>query len=125
MFLYDLLNLLNLRHECQHHKVAVNMRQSYCPDCGKLVQNEWYITRCSCCGLKRRAVLKYGKIQPQDFYCSNCGEHEFVIEKIENINFIDVHYAALLRKVVVEKQDETIRCWQEKSIEQPKLLVQY
>ena len=108
-----------------HEKITPNVEQGYCPDCGKLIQNEWYITRCSCCGVKMKAMIKNGQIVPQEHYCSNCGEEKFSVEKLEKINFIDIKFAVLVKQEVSEKKYcDTIKCWQEKTIEQPKVLVQ-
>ena len=110
--------------KCTHDKVRPDVEQAYCPDCGKLIKNEWYITRCSCCGVKMKAMVKNGQIVPQEHYCSNCGGEDFTVEKVEKINFIDINFAALLK---TEAEDEvvgcTTRCWQEKMHELPKLPV--
>ncbi len=112
--------------KCNHDKISPDMEQGYCPDCGKLIRNEWYITRCKCCGVKMKAMLKNGEIIPQNHYCSNCGGHDFAVEKLEKINFIDINFAALVKKEVVQEEFcSTTRCWQEKTPEKPKLLVQY
>jgi len=111
---------------CTHDKIRPDVEQAYCPDCGKLIQNEWYITRCACCGVKMKAMVKNGQIVPQEHYCSNCGGDDFVVEKLEKINFIDIKFAVLVkREVIEEKYCNTIKCWQEKTTEQPKLLTQY
>ena len=112
--------------KCTHNRVQPDLEQSYCPDCGKLVHNEWYITRCSCCGVKMKAMVKNGQVIPQNHFCSNCGSSEFSIEKVEKINFIDINFAALIKR----EEDEirfcnTTKCWQERIPEQPKLLGQY
>ena len=96
--------------------------------CGKFIKNEWYITRCACCGVKLRAVIKNGEVVPQHHYCSNCGGEEFVVEKLEQINFIDINFAVLKKRVVEDDNNKicsTTRCWQERTDVQPKLLVQY
>ena len=102
------------------------MEQGYCPDCGKLIRNEWYITRCKCCGVKMKAMVKNGEIIPQNHYCTNCGNKEFSVEKLEHINFIDINFAALVQCEVIEENIcTTTRLWQEKTSSQPKLLAQY
>ena len=116
----------SINGSCTHDKIRPDMEQAYCPDCGKLIQNEWYITRCRCCGVKMKAMLKNGQIVPQEHYCSNCGSDDFIVEKLDKINFIDIKFAVLVKREVVEdKYCDTIKCWQEKTDEQPKLLVQY
>jgi hypothetical protein len=112
--------------KCVHDKVRPDVEQAYCPDCGKLIKNEWYITRCSCCGVKMRAMVKNGEVVPQEHFCSNCGSEDFTVEKVDKINFIDINFAALVK---TEAEEETIpsvtKCWQERTPEPPKLLVQY
>ena len=112
--------------KCTHERITPDVEQAYCPDCGKLIKNEWYITRCSCCGVKMKAMVKNGQIVPQNHFCSNCGGHEFSVEKLDQINFIDINFAALIKREIEEiPQPSTTRCWQEKTTEKPKLLVQY
>ena len=82
MFLVDLFNYY-FSKKCCHEKIAPNLELAYCPDCGKLIKNEWYITRCACCGVKIRAMNKNGEIISQDNYCSNCGSQEFLVEKLD------------------------------------------
>ena len=119
-------NLLRFAKKCTHEHVTPDKTSAYCPDCGKLIQNEWYITRCSCCGVKLKTVIKNGKIQPESHYCCNCGGSEYNIEKLEQINFIDIKFAALLKKEVnVTQIHSSTSCWQEKTPLKPKLLAQY
>ena len=109
-----------------HDKISPDMEKGYCPDCGKLIHNEWYITRCSCCGVKMKAMVKNGKIVPQNHFCTNCGSHDYTVEKIEQINFIDINFAALIkREVESEEICTTTRFWQESEKEYPKLLMQF
>jgi len=116
----------NINTKCTHDKIRPDVEQAYCPDCGKLIKNEWYVTRCSCCGVKMKAMVKNGQIVPQYNYCSNCGGSDFEVEKVEKINFIDINFAALIKHEVEEERFcSTTKCWQEKTSEQPKLLVQY
>ena len=121
-----LTNLFGLKRKCMHDKITPDMECGYCPDCGKLIQNEWYITRCACCGVKMKAIAKNGEIYPQNHFCTNCGSKEYTVEKLEKINFIDINFAVLQKKVV-ENPDSvsTTQCWEEKTNVQPKLLVQY
>ena len=82
-----LTNLFNLKKECIHSHVAPNLESAYCPDCGKLIKNEWYITRCSCCGVKLKSIKQNNNIVPQFNYCCNCGSKEYVIEKLDKIEY--------------------------------------
>lgn len=121
-----LTNLFNFKKACLHEKITPDMECGYCPDCGKFVRNEWYITRCACCGVKLKTNARNGEIFPQNHYCTNCGSKEFTIEKLPSINFIDINFAVLQKKVVEEDlKVNTTQCWQERTNVQPKLLVQY
>ena len=123
-----LTNLFNLKRVCKHDHITPDMESGYCPDCGKLIQNEWYITRCACCGVKLKTMAVKGEIRPQFHYCANCGGEEFTVEKLKKINFIDINYAVLQKKEVetdLNKMPNTTLCWEEKTFSQPKLLVQF
>ncbi len=124
MFITD---LFNIKKTCRHERISPDRETAYCPDCGKLIKNEWYITRCSCCGVKLKTTSIKGEIQPQFNYCSNCGGNEYTVEKLDKINFIDINFAVLKKTEVEEKYitPNTIQCWQERTISQPKLLAQY
>ena len=119
-------NLFNLRRKCNHDKVLPNVDSAYCPDCGKLIENQWYIARCACCGVKLKTISKNGDIFPQYHYCANCGSKEYLVEKLDKINFIDINFAALLKRVIdTSQRANTTQCWQERTNAQPKLLIQY
>lgn len=122
-----LTNLFNFNKTCNHDKITPDMESGYCPDCGKLIRNEWYIARCACCGVKLKAMDKNSKIVAQNHYCTNCGSEEYTIQKLEKINFVDINYA-VLKKTIAETADNvpfTTQCWQEKTVLKPKLLAQY
>lgn len=122
MFLFD---LLKFSKKCTHDKIAPETEQGYCPDCGKLIKNEWYIARCNSCGVKIKAMLKNGQVVPQNHYCTNCGGDDYTVEKLEKINFIDINFAVLVKRVAEEDNIcSTTRCWQEKTTLTPKLLTQ-
>ena len=122
-----LSKIFNFKHVCAHDKISPEKETCYCPDCGKLVRNDWYLTRCACCGVKLKTVTKHDEVIPQDHYCTNCGSKEFYVEKIAKINFIDINYAVLVKKVLEDDESyaTSIQCWQERTIEKPKLLTQY
>ena len=123
MFFTD---LFKLKKTCNHENVLPNVDSAYCPDCGKLVKNEWYISRCSCCGVKLKTNLRNGEVFPQSKYCSNCGSSEYQVEKLDSINFIDINFAVLKKSVAEDElKVNTTQCWQEKTNVQPKLLIQY
>ena len=128
----DIINLLlktffNFSRACQHDKILPNLESAYCPDCGRLVRNEWYIVKCACCGMKLKARRHNGEIIPHFHYCTNCGASEYVVEKLDQVNFLNVNYAVLIKNVIMDENPKvfTTQCWQEKRVEQPKLLVQY
>ena len=120
-------NLFKFTHKCRHEHVTPDKECAYCPDCGKLIKNEWYITRCACCGVKLVSVAKNGEIMPKLHYCSNCGSEKYKVEKLDEINIIDINFAALLKREIVDEKKipNSTMCWQEKTTSQPKLLVQY
>ena len=119
-------NIFNLKKRCNHERVTPDMECGYCPDCGKYIKNEWYITRCSCCGVKLKTASRNGGIIPQYNYCTNCGGKEYKIEKLDRINFIDINFAVLIKQEVQNDiRVNTTQCWQERTNVQPKLLVQY
>lgn len=120
-------NLFNLKKTCRHERITPDMESGYCPECGKLIRNEWYVARCACCGVKLKTMSMKGELQPQYHYCSNCGSDEYTIEKLDKINFIDINFAVLQKKEVSEDyhMPNITQCWQEKTPSQPKLLVQY
>ena len=122
MFLTELFT-----HKCNHEHVTPDKDIAYCPDCGKFIKNEWYITRCACCGVKLKTMVKKEEVVPQLHYCYNCGSEEFKVEKLKEINFIDIRFAALKKEVIENKKHicTTTRCWQEKTNVQPRLLVQH
>jgi len=120
-------SLFGFSKKCNHDKITPEVEGGYCPDCGKLIKNEWYITRCSCCGVKLKAVIHNGEVVPQHNYCTNCGSDEYSVEKLGKINFIDINYA-VLKKTEVEDFIErpfTTQCWEEKTALKPKLLGQF
>ncbi len=119
-------NLFKFKKTCKHDKITPDMESGYCPDCGKFIKNEWYITRCSCCGVKMKANARNNEVFPQYHFCSNCGSKEYTVEKLDAINFIDINFAVLLKNEVQDDlKANTTQCWQERNNVQPKLLVQY
>jgi hypothetical protein len=121
MFLMD---FFKSHHKCQHEHIPIDVQYAYCPDCGELIENEWFITRCAFCGIKHKAIIKNGEIIPEGNFCRNCGGDEYIVEKLEKINFIDINYAVLVKTVVQEEpvMEDVTQCWEEKSTNIPKLL---
>ena len=123
MFLMD---FFKRHHTCMHENVSPSAQFSYCPDCGELIENEWFITRCACCGIKQKAIIKNGEIIPEANFCRNCGGNEYIVEKLPKINFVDINYAVLVKTVVHEdRMSEVTQCWEEKPAYTPKLLQIY
>lgn len=109
-----LFDFLIKKHECQHLNVPIDADEAYCPDCGALIKNQWFLVRCSCCNIKRTAHTKYQEIEPDTKFCPNCGCSDFYIEELENVNFTDVPYA-IFKKVIIHQEKQTIRqVWIEK-----------
>lgn len=122
-----LTNLFKFNKTCSHDKITPDMECGYCPDCGQFITNEWYITRCACCGVKIKACARNGEILPQNHYCTNCGSKEYIVEKLERINFIDINFAVLQKKSQKSSSHAsyTTQCWHEKTSEPPQLTVKY
>ena len=85
-----ILEFFKKNKSCSHSKVRADVDFAYCPDCGELVENQWYLVRCACCGVKLRGMIKNGEIVPENHFCHNCGTRDYVIERINKINFIDI-----------------------------------
>ena len=95
-----ILDFFKLNKECEHSRVRPDVDFAYCPDCGELVENQWYLVRCACCGVKLKGIIKNKEIIPEKHFCHNCGCREYVIERINKINFIDISYAVLVKAIV-------------------------
>ena len=106
-----ILELFRKNRVCTHDRVKPDAELSYCPDCGELIQNQWFLTRCACCGVKLKATIKNGEIIPENHFCRNCGAREFVVERVKQINFIDIDYAVLVKTVIKPSVDEKIQSW--------------
>lgn len=126
MILELLQNLFSCEQKCQHTRVSLDKDFSYCPDCGALIENQWYIVRCACCGIKEKAIVKNGKIVPVEHFCHNCGSEEYIVEKLDTIDFININYAALIQKETEHRIERKVtQCWVDstkRTVEQPLLL---
>lgn len=119
----SIIDFFTKKKECQHTKVTPEKDICYCPDCGELIENRWFITRCACCGVKLKAIIKNGKIIPAEHFCHNCGTNRFVIEQVDKINFIDINFAVLVKAAINPSSDEVTQSWIEKQVyTAPKLL---
>ena len=107
----ELINFLHGKHKCSHSKVSMQDDFAYCPDCGELIANRWYITRCKCCGIKVKAICKNGKVVSEEKFCHNCGSKIFEPELISKINCIDINYAVLVKTVISPQVAETTQSW--------------
>lgn len=106
-----LLELFRKNKICKHDKVRPDAEFSYCPDCGEMIENQWFITRCACCGVKLKATIKNSEIIPEKQFCRNCGAKAFIVEKLEKINFIDIDYAVLVKCVVKQPAQDITQSW--------------
>lgn len=97
-----ILDFFGLKKTCTHSKIPNDVDAAYCPDCGEYVENKWYLTRCSCCNIKRPAIVSFGKIKPRGNYCPNCGSKEFYVEEVEKINFINIDYCVCIKQAIIE-----------------------
>lgn len=105
------MEFLKFNKTCSHSKVRPDVDFAYCPDCGELIENQWYLVRCACCGVKLKGFIKNGKIIPEKNYCHNCGNHEFTVERIDKINFIDISYAVLVKAIVKTNSKSFTQSW--------------
>ena len=103
--------LFNFNKKCQHNKVPLDTDIGYCPDCGELIENHWYITRCGCCGVKERATIRNGEVVPEAEFCPNCGGKAYKIEEIEKIDCININYAIVVREIVKNEINEYTKSW--------------
>ncbi len=108
--------------ECSHDRVYPDTDAQYCPDCGRYIENKWYLTRCACCNVKRKTIIKHGEIQPQSHYCPNCGAEEFRVELVATINFIDINFAVLVKEINEEKSHNRCQSWVDRQPEPLRLL---
>ena len=110
------------KKECLHPKITPEKDSGYCPDCGKYVENKWYLTRCSCCNVKRKTTIKFGEVIPESKYCPNCGAIDFFVQEINSINFIDINFAVLKKEINENKSKNYSQTWLDREIEPIKLL---
>lgn len=92
---------------CRHEHFLASAKSGYCPDCGEYVQNRWFITKCPVCGKRHKTILQKGKPVPAERFCTNCGCHEFKIEKIEMPDIVTINYAVYITESVKQKQPTT------------------
>lgn len=111
---------------CKHDQITPNMKASYCPDCGEYVENHWYITRCECCGVKQKTLVKNGKISTNAKFCRNCGSSLFTVEELNSLDIVNVNYAVVLKQTIETKRKSIVQTWIEQNSYSPmKLLPSY
>lgn len=124
-----ILELFKFHKVCQHSKISPDVDYAYCPDCGELIENQWYLIRCACCGVKLKGIIKNSEIIPDKNFCHNCGAKDYVIERINKINFIDISYAVLVKAVVSHNHTRSTQSWVETDFRtsnyKPRLLRQF
>ena len=108
-----LLNLFKIQQECSHNRITPDMEAGYCPECGEFIENHWYITRCACCGIKQKTIILKNKISPASKFCKNCGHNEFSVQKLNKINFVDIHYAIVIKQIIKDKKPYFVQSWVE------------
>ena len=106
-----LLEFFIKNKECKHAKVPPEKDITYCPDCGELIENRWFITRCGCCGVKLKSIIKNGEVVPEEHYCHNCGAKEYIVERVNKINFIDINYAVLVKTIIKTTVEDLTQSW--------------
>lgn len=97
-----LISFFKNKNKCTHKNALLNSSEGYCPDCGQYLIKNYYLVRCSCCDIKRQAKISWGEIIPTEKFCSNCGNQDYYIEKIDSVNFIDAQYAIYLKEIADE-----------------------
>lgn len=114
------------KQSCKHEKIMPHMRAGYCPDCGEYVENRWYISRCKCCGIKQKSLVRNGKIIADARFCKNCGSNSFVTQELDKLDIVNINYAAVLKHIAETKKKSVIQTWiEQNSYSQIKLLPSY
>lgn len=106
-----LRELFNFNKKCHHEKVPLEVDIGYCPDCGELIENQWFITRCECCGVKERATLRDGEVVPEDLFCHNCGSKHYKVERLQKLDCININYAIVVKVVLENEIKEYTQSW--------------
>ncbi len=121
----NLFEFFKNKKKCRHDKVSPQNDICYCQDCGELIENRWYIARCSCCGIKLKAIIKDGQVVPEAKFCHNCGSTQFEAELVSKINCIDINYAVLVKTIIEPNIEEITQSWLDRQeYRQMKLITQ-
>lgn len=111
---------------CKHDHIHPSIQAGYCPDCGEYVENHWYITRCECCGVKQKSLVRNGRVITDAHFCKNCGSSSFTVEEIDKPDIVNIRYAVVLKQVREIKKANLIQTWIEQNSCSPmKLLPSY
>ena len=107
-FLGFIKNLFNFNKEkkCLHLRVSPNSGLRFCPECGKEIEINWLILRCKNCNCKKHSYLLADLLLPTENYCVNCGNVEYIVEKLSNLNFYDIDYAVLKKEEIQQTPDD-------------------
>ena len=97
-----LIKFIKNKNKCNHKNALLHTDNGYCPDCGQYLIKNYYLIRCSRCDIKREAKLAWGEIIPIQKFCSNCGEQNYYIEKLDKVSFVDAKYAIYLKEIASE-----------------------
>ena len=76
-----------------------------------MVENQWYLVRCACCGMKEVATVRNGEVVPLENFCHNCGSKGYVVERLEKLDCININYATLVREIVKNEISEYTQSW--------------
>ena len=56
-------------------------------------------------------------------FCTNCGEQEYYIEKLDHVNFIDINYATVVQTIKYDWKQSFTQAWVETPLSQKLLCV--
>jgi hypothetical protein len=108
---------------CEHDKITLSVKAGYCPDCGEYVENHWFISRCECCGIKQKTLVKNGRVITDAKFCRNCGSSSFVLEELENLDIVNINYAVAKKQIKKTQKPSTIQTWIEQNSYSPMKLL--
>src|SRR5574344_1704381 len=109
----NFISYFKSKNTCNHDKISPDIDCAYCPDCGEFIENQWFIVRCACCGIKEKATIVKGQIIPENNFCKNCGCGDFIVERIKKITPSDLHFAVLIKQVISQQSVSFIQTWVE------------
>ena len=89
----NFISIFQKKFQCLHKNALIYSNEGYCPDCGAYLKKYFYVIRCAHCDIKREGSKQFDKFTPETHFCLNCGGHDFYVNKLDKISFIDVRYA--------------------------------